>query len=473
MLWQQLRLPRRLARGDVDLFWSPLITLPLRCPVPAVVTVHDLTALLFPEAHTLKVRLEPAPVPAPAPSRRRGGWSPISAGHGARTSPSTSRSARRRSAWSTPGSIPSSSRASATEIAATRRELGAPEGYVLYAGTLEPRKNVGAAARRLAGPAARTTRRPRRWSSPAPTAGGASGWRGGSRRSRRRGVIARSAGSSGSGWCGSSRRPALFVYPSLYEGFGLPAAGGARLRRAGDRLGHLQPARGGGRRRPAGRPRRMPGRSPAGSSRLLDHPARAAELGRARRRAGRPVPLGARRRGRWRRCFPRRWHRITSRNAPSETHVCPIRSASTRARSRTSASAPTSGTSSARSPRIDSGEPLRPAGRPGGPRGAARPAGQLPGRRSRARRSTPLRELVALSWQLYRRELDLYHSTHYVLPAWVRSQGGGDDPRHHPPPLPGVPAEQLRLPLRPADDPPQPAPRRPHHRRVAEHPRRT
>ncbi|HKV09253.1 MAG TPA: glycosyltransferase family 1 protein [Thermoanaerobaculia bacterium] len=33
-----------------------------------------------------------------------------------------------------------------------------------------------------------------------------------------------------------------------------------------------------------------------------------------------------------------------------------------------------------------------------------------------------LRELVALSWHLYRRKLDLYHSTHYVLPAWVQSK---------------------------------------------------
>lgn len=33
-----------------------------------------------------------------------------------------------------------------------------------------------------------------------------------------------------------------------------------------------------------------------------------------------------------------------------------------------------------------------------------------------------LRELAALSWQLYRRKLDLYHSTHYVLPAWVGSK---------------------------------------------------
>jgi glycosyltransferase involved in cell wall biosynthesis len=33
-----------------------------------------------------------------------------------------------------------------------------------------------------------------------------------------------------------------------------------------------------------------------------------------------------------------------------------------------------------------------------------------------------VRELVSLSWQLYRRKLDLYHSTHYVLPAWVQSR---------------------------------------------------
>ena len=33
-----------------------------------------------------------------------------------------------------------------------------------------------------------------------------------------------------------------------------------------------------------------------------------------------------------------------------------------------------------------------------------------------------VRELFALSWHLYRRKLDLYHSTHYVLPAWVNSK---------------------------------------------------
>jgi glycosyltransferase involved in cell wall biosynthesis len=32
-----------------------------------------------------------------------------------------------------------------------------------------------------------------------------------------------------------------------------------------------------------------------------------------------------------------------------------------------------------------------------------------------------VRELFALSWQLWRSKLDLFHSTHYVLPAWVGS----------------------------------------------------
>ncbi len=33
-----------------------------------------------------------------------------------------------------------------------------------------------------------------------------------------------------------------------------------------------------------------------------------------------------------------------------------------------------------------------------------------------------LREILALSWQLYRLDLDLYHATHYVLPGFIRSR---------------------------------------------------
>lgn len=56
VIWQQLKLPRRLAAGDLDLFWSPLLTLPRRTPIPAVVTVHDLAVLHVPETLSFKVR---------------------------------------------------------------------------------------------------------------------------------------------------------------------------------------------------------------------------------------------------------------------------------------------------------------------------------------------------------------------------------------------------------------------------------
>jgi len=142
VVWQQLLLPRRLRRGDVDLLWSPLLTLPLDCPVPAVATVHDLTVLLMPEAHRAKVRF--SLLPFLAASFRR-----------ARRLVTLSRATADDVAFHYPGSagkvrvvypgVDEEFRpGTGDEIAATREALGAPRGYLLYAGTLEPRKNVGA-----------------------------------------------------------------------------------------------------------------------------------------------------------------------------------------------------------------------------------------------------------------------------------------------------------------------------------------
>jgi glycosyltransferase involved in cell wall biosynthesis len=221
VLWQQLRLPQRLARGDVDLFWSPLITLPLRCPVPAVATVHDLTPLLFPEAHTLKVRWSLLPFLRPSFER-------------ARRLVTISESTARDLAFHFPqcaekirvvypGIDPEFRPGEPGEIAATRRELGAPEGYVLYAGTLEPRKNVGKlidawTALRAADP--RTV--------PPLVLAGPYGW--GSERLARRIAALAPEGLIAVGRVDRARlvrifqAARVFVYPSLYEGFGFPAA---------------------------------------------------------------------------------------------------------------------------------------------------------------------------------------------------------------------------------------------------------
>jgi glycosyltransferase involved in cell wall biosynthesis len=56
-LWTHLRLARELRRQPPDLLFVPAHVLPFPCPVPAVVTVHDLGYLHFPAAHPRGARL--------------------------------------------------------------------------------------------------------------------------------------------------------------------------------------------------------------------------------------------------------------------------------------------------------------------------------------------------------------------------------------------------------------------------------
>ncbi len=230
VLWQQLVLPRRLRRGDADLLWSPLITMPVLCPVPAVVTVHDLTVLLMPEAHRAKVRLSILPFlrASLTAARRLVTISRATADDLATHFPATTG----KTEVIYPGIDAEFVPATAAAVAATRAELGAPDGYLLYAGTLEPRKNVGAL---LAADDPRF---------PPLVLAGPYGW--GSRALLRR--ITELAARTAAGASGAAGTPAaaprllalgrlerahlvrvvqaasLFVYPSLYEGFGLPPA---------------------------------------------------------------------------------------------------------------------------------------------------------------------------------------------------------------------------------------------------------
>jgi glycosyltransferase involved in cell wall biosynthesis len=236
--WQQLLLPRRLRRGDVDLLWSPLLTLPLDCPVPAVATVHDLTVLLMPEAHRAKVRF--SLLPFLAASFRR-----------ARRLVTLSRATADDIAFHYPGSaakvrvvypgVDEEFRpGTAGEIAATRAALGAPGGYLLYAGTLEPRKNVGALLDAWEALAADDP------GFPPLVLAGPYGWGSRALAARIAGLAARGGDGTGLAATPPSAAPggrllalghldrarlvrvfqaaSLFVYPSLYEGFGLPPA---------------------------------------------------------------------------------------------------------------------------------------------------------------------------------------------------------------------------------------------------------
>ncbi|HEV7518771.1 MAG TPA: glycosyltransferase family 1 protein [Thermoanaerobaculia bacterium] len=221
VIWQQLQLPRRLARGDVDLFWSPLMTLPLASRVPAVVTIHDLTTVLYPETHTAKVRLSILPFLERSLDRARRviAVSEATAADLAFHFPACA--PRVRVVYE--GVDPSFTPGSREEVAASRRELGAPEGYILYIGTLEPRKNVGVLLS-----AWESLRRDDPATPPLVLAGGA-GWQ--SDRLRTRIAALGSLYHGGVRYLGrvdSDRLLRLFqgarafAYPSFYEGFGLP-----------------------------------------------------------------------------------------------------------------------------------------------------------------------------------------------------------------------------------------------------------
>lgn len=221
VLWQQLRLPKRLAQGDIDLFWSPLSILPIRCPVPAVVTVHDLTVLLMPEAHTWKVKLSQLPFLTHTLERadRVAVDSRATAADLALHFPQCAPRVRLVGCGVDADFVPGDE----VTRQETRERLGAPAGYILYAGTLEPRKNLG-----LLLSAWERLKRDEPENTPPLLLAGAYGW--GSEE-----LVRRLEGLApwGARRLGRVPKPELvaamqaatiFVYPSSYEGFGLPVA---------------------------------------------------------------------------------------------------------------------------------------------------------------------------------------------------------------------------------------------------------
>jgi glycosyltransferase involved in cell wall biosynthesis len=220
ILWEQTLQPLALLRDGVDLVHGLAYALPLLCPVPAVVTVHDLSFLLFPGAFhrgnrlylTLATRLA---------VRRADAVIAVSR-HTARDLVRLLGVPEKRIHVVPNGVDPEFRPLEREEIEAFRQRRGLPERFILYVGTIEPRKNLDTLVRAYA----QLVHRDPQHAVPLIIAG-ARGW-------RYEGVFAlvEELGLDQAihfpGFIDHSELPlwynaaSVFVFPSLYEGFGLP-----------------------------------------------------------------------------------------------------------------------------------------------------------------------------------------------------------------------------------------------------------
>jgi glycosyltransferase involved in cell wall biosynthesis len=218
VVWQQLRFGPRAQALGADLLWSPLQTLPWSPGVPSVVTIHDLTVRLFPETHRQKVLWSQRPF------LRRTLSTATAVIAASRATAKDIRFLYPATATDritvVPLGVDSRFQPDLAMRAQVRAELECAHGYILAAGTLEPRKNLGvlfAAWERL------RTEEP---NFPPLVLVGASGW-------KNQAILAEIERLAPQGLLALGRvaderliellqGAAVFAYPSLYEGFGLP-----------------------------------------------------------------------------------------------------------------------------------------------------------------------------------------------------------------------------------------------------------
>ena len=141
ILWEQTVQPLALLRSHADLLHSPVNVLPLLCPVPAVLTIHDLSFLVYPD-RLLAARQRYLEAFTRWSARR----ARLVMTDSAHTRSDVIRllgvpAEKVRVVY--PGVDTSLAAATPQAVAAFRRERGLPDRFILYLGTLEPRKNLG------------------------------------------------------------------------------------------------------------------------------------------------------------------------------------------------------------------------------------------------------------------------------------------------------------------------------------------
>jgi glycosyltransferase involved in cell wall biosynthesis len=216
--WEQTIVPRQVRRIAPDVYHSPNYILPLRLSCPSVVTIHDM-AFLDRKLHRLRSHLYLSVLATAAvhKAKRIICVSEYTKREMLRRFPSTASKARVIGEGVDPAFTPQSPRA----IERFRRRFGLVDPYVLFVGTIEPRKNlprlIEAFSAAVAGHAF-----PHRL-----IIAGGSGWKDEPVRRAYRASAVRER-IHFAGYLRDDELPAayagadVFIYPSLHEGFGLP-----------------------------------------------------------------------------------------------------------------------------------------------------------------------------------------------------------------------------------------------------------
>lgn len=215
--WEQLLAPLLLRRSGADLFHGVHSVVPVSCPVPSVVTVHDLAFIRFPQTFRAynRIYLDVAT----RLSVRRAARILVVSEHTRREVIGLLGVAPERVVV-TPNAVREHFRPPDPAVLETfRARKGLPEHFVLYVGTLEPRKNLTTLLEAYAEVAQRQA---------APLlVGGGKGWLYDAVFQRLEALGLRERVRF-VGYLDEEELPlwyaaaTVFVFPSIYEGFGMP-----------------------------------------------------------------------------------------------------------------------------------------------------------------------------------------------------------------------------------------------------------
>ncbi len=218
ILWEQLAAPALAARSGFDLIHGPVNAVPLASRRPSVVTIHDLAFLEYPEQYPAMQRRYLTAITR-ASTRRASRVIAVSNYTGQDVAQRLGVDPAKIVAVPNGVSEEFFPRSDTPELAAFRARYQLPEQFLLFVGTLQPRKNLIGLIRAYA-------RLPANERIPLYVVGG-EGWMysGIFDEVRRLGVADEV---HFPGYAASETLPlwysaaTAFIYPSFYEGFGLP-----------------------------------------------------------------------------------------------------------------------------------------------------------------------------------------------------------------------------------------------------------